>query len=98
MKSLDERGVYEVRPGRTVKGAKAEVPNTVAVGAGAMAQPLEDYNRHFRRLQLRRRVVPLAEMIASGTLDSSSDSDTSDEVSISGSESAESGSNVVFGM
>ena len=89
MKSLDERGVYQVRPGRIIKGAKGEVPNAVTVGLNTLAQPLDDYNRFFRRQQLLRQVQPLADMVASRSNSTSaaaapnSESHTSEESGLS---------------
>lgn len=59
MKKLDEFGVYKERPGRTISGKKAMVPNVLDLGLLKLQAPLKNYNDTFRRQQERRRVTPL---------------------------------------
>ncbi|KXN82724.1 hypothetical protein AN958_02062 [Leucoagaricus sp. SymC.cos] len=68
MESLDDYDIYQIQPGRVLKGAKP-MPDVIAVGfqslTAAMAwNPLDEYNTHFKHLQQCHHNPPVtAEMV-----------------------------------
>lgn len=57
--SLREKAVYEVKIGRTVDQANAEVTNVVTAGLQALPGPLREYNERFEQLRNKYRQKPL---------------------------------------
>lgn len=68
MSSLAEHKVYELQPGRTLDDEDKPVKDVIQVGFRNLTEgtksPLSDYNEAFRRLQERRRMKTVAQMMA----------------------------------
>ena len=65
MQSLDEHDVYRIIPGRITDEDDPPVPDVISVGLQALtdstANPLNEYNKAFIRLQARRRMTPVVD-------------------------------------
>ncbi|KAE9387375.1 hypothetical protein BT96DRAFT_1080381 [Gymnopus androsaceus JB14] len=63
MQSLDEHNVYRIIPGRVTDEDDPPVPDVISVGLQALtdstANPLNEYNKAFIRLQARQRMTPV---------------------------------------
>lgn len=60
--SMQEHNIFAIESGRVLCDMKKPVvPNVVTVGLGLLHAPLQEYNRSFQQLQLRRRETPLAD-------------------------------------
>lgn len=59
MGSLQANQVYLIEDGRKILGEKCEVPNVISDGVNNIEKPLGEYNKEFKKQQLRRRRHPL---------------------------------------
>lgn len=63
MRSLEEHEVYTVNKGRTLDEDDPPVKDVIAIGTYALtdssSNPLDEYNKAFKRLQTRRRLTPI---------------------------------------
>ncbi|KAI0651871.1 hypothetical protein C8Q79DRAFT_897275 [Trametes meyenii] len=76
--SLRTNAIFEIEPGRVVDKNNVQagaVPNIVNVGLNQLQGPLNDYNRAFKQLQRRRRMVPLSDVDSFTSEDSAPDAD-----------------------
>lgn len=68
MSSLAEYKVYELQPGRTLDDEDKPVKDVIQVGFHNLTEgaksPLSDFNEAFRRLQERRRMKTVAQMMS----------------------------------
>ena len=64
--SLEEHSVYKIIPRRVLTGENESVKDVVAIGLYNLTEgaknPLSEYNTAFRRLQTRRRMVPVTDL------------------------------------
>lgn len=67
MESLDDHEVYTFKKGRHLDNDDLPVPDIISVGLNELhsgkLSPLKDYNMAFQRLQARRRLVPLVDVV-----------------------------------
>ncbi|KAF6743085.1 hypothetical protein DFP72DRAFT_147275 [Ephemerocybe angulata] len=61
MDSLSEHRVYEILPGRVTAEDDPPVLDVISVGMQQLQGPLDEYNKAFKRLQERRKLIPVTQ-------------------------------------